>query len=587
MNVGIILVHGYTGSPKNFIPLQKTLINVYGNDAVARICLPGHDQEDVVPPFDEEAFLAVINSAFEFFLKQDRKIVLVGHSTGGVLALSYLIKKAHTPHYLILAAPPRKIDRNYFIRWNNHANGKAIDFYSTARMVTMVNKLGKKQIANTYPVLLLHGEKDELVPLSESEDWKNKNFSGPVRLVIVQKADHHLFTSHGSRFAINEVTRVLKDMVNAEGDKYQAFKEKIISVEPEVASFLARSPCSLYHLANSPSGVMLADGTPHLAPVCPTEPVIANIEITTRCNFSCPQCARSFIKQEDNDMGIDRFQRILDLLPNTYRINIVGLGEPLLHPQIVDFVIMARESQRRVSLVTNAMCLEPDLSLKLIQAGLSSIVFSIDAPREELAGEIRPGTDLEQVQRNIKTFVQLAKAQGKPSGAVFSAVSIKTVSYFAELADFIADLGADVWMVADLNFAENMKDSLWKNASQQVNDLVREGIKRAFRKNLPVLMLRGLEEFGLDKRYQDFLLLSPKQLAGRSRERTYCYSPWQTIVVDVNGEVAICDCQPGEKVGNLLQIPLEEIWNNNRMMEYRSHMLRAYPPPNCQICPRF
>jgi radical SAM protein with 4Fe4S-binding SPASM domain len=83
------------------------------------------------------------------------------------------------------------------------------------------------------------------------------------------------------------------------------------------------------------------------------------------------------------------------------------------------------------------------------------------------------------------------------------------------------------------------------------------------------------------------VLIPASQLHTRSQRRTYCFSPWQTIPVDVAGNVTLCDCQPDQVAGNLLREPLSDIWNGKIMREHRARMLSDNPPEACRVCPRF
>jgi len=231
--------------------------------------------------------------------------------------------------------------------------------------------------------------------------------------------------------------------------------------------------------------------------------------------------------------------------------------------------------------------LDGSLSHELLKAGLKSIAFSIDGAMQKITSEVKRGTDLDQVIANIKTFVGLSRSIRPISTAVFSAVSVATVQHFEELVDMVAGLGVHVLMLTDLNFRENLGHTLWKNADGRISTTIRKGVARAFKKNLPVLSIHGLEEFGLSKRYSKFLLLRPDELYHRSESRTWCFSPWQTLPVSVNGDVTLCDCQPWITAGNLLSQPLSEIWNNEVFTGHRRRMLSPDPPETCRICPRF
>ena len=583
----IVFVHGYTGSPENFGPLVRRLKASYGTESVTTVRLPDHGTNQV-PVFNQQAFVAAVAEAIDPCKKEGRLLVVIGHSTGGVLALSALRNHSISPDLLILAAAPKRIDMAYLDRWTEHRSGSIeVPFNSIAAMVSLINAVGAFKDGGSFPVLVLHGEQDDLVPSAKAYDWETGSFAGPVRTVVIPMAGHDLFCGRNGPLAVDVVVRAVSDLVDTADHGDEERIEALTAVEPEAGSFFSRSLLSTRHVARCPSGYTAADAELLLTPCVTTEPVFANIEITTRCNLRCAYCARTLFGRQGTDMPKGMFRSLLGLLPHAYRITLVGLGEPLLHPQVVDFIAEASARGRRVALVTNGMLLEGPLSRELLRAGLNSIAFSIDGATQEVASEVRRGSDLDRVIGNIRAFVELSKSAGPISTAVFSAVSVETVPHLEALIDVAAGLGVHVMMLSDLNFRENLDHTLWKNADDRISAMVRKGVTRAFRKNLPVLSVRGLEEFGLAKRYGKFLLLPPDQLYRRSESRAWCLSPWQTMPVSANGDVTLCDCQPEIVAGNLLSQPLSEIWNSEVFTGHRRRMLSADPPEICKICPRF
>ena len=63
---------------------------------------PSRAQQAGVPAFDKEAFERHISSAVRTYQEQARKIILSGHSTGGILALPTGSEGLITPGLLIL-----------------------------------------------------------------------------------------------------------------------------------------------------------------------------------------------------------------------------------------------------------------------------------------------------------------------------------------------------------------------------------------------------------------------------------------------------------------------------------------------------
>jgi MoaA/NifB/PqqE/SkfB family radical SAM enzyme/alpha-beta hydrolase superfamily lysophospholipase len=584
MSVGIILVHGYSGSSRDLQPLATALAAKFGEDSVNNLILPGHDSPQV-PEFDEHSLVNAVYAAIQTYRKGRRKIILIGHSTGGNLILAAIHKYAFTPNLLVLMAVPPKVDRGYGPRWEAHRSEKTgLPLVDVAMMVKLINATGSKSPETDFPVLILQGEEDQLVLSDQAQAWKEDNFPS-ARVVTIPGAGHDVFQSTNSRLFTDLIQRAINDLILNETEDLMSI-HSLIAVEPGFQAFFEAAPLSRSHLALSPGVQRVIAQKPALSPLSKNDPVIANIEITTYCNLQCQFCARSRLKKANTHMTFAMFRNILAVLPNTYQIVLVGLGEPLIHPHIGEFIQYAKSLKKRVGLVTNAMLLTPEISARLLDAGLDSIAFSLDGADPSLSALVRQGTNLPKVIRNIKKFVK--NAQGKPiSTAVFAAVSIDTVAQLKKLIDCVSGMRVEALMLTDINFITNLDHTLWQNYNTEIESLVKQGITHAFTKNLPVLSVHGLEEFGLKQRYHDFLIIPPGQLCQRSARHTWCLSPWQTVPIDVAGNITLCDCQPDCVIGNLFQDTFSNIWNGETMQKHRADMLSDKPPEACRICPRF
>ena len=584
MKTGIILVHGFTGISLDLQPLAEKLTNIYGKDSVKNIALPGHDGADI-PDFDENKFVECISREISAFRKQDRRIAIIGHSTGGNLALSCMYNDGFFPDLLVIAGVPFRIDSSAHDRWIKQRKGRReVPFSSVAKMVSMINRTGKRNyVSDSMYSLIIAGEEDDLVLPSDACEWTGKFNKTTTRIVTVPGAGHDIFNSPNNSFAMDIILRAISDIHDDCNDDVST----LISAEPEAGDFVIFNRLSVKHLSSSP-GVKILKGI-HVDPdsLPANEPVFANIEITTRCNFKCKYCARANVDNDSMDMDRETFIRILDLLPHAYRVTLVGLGEPLLHPGLTEFIEIASSLKRRVGLVTNASLLDTSISKDMISAGLDSIAFSLDTVNQDAASRVRKGTDIEKLIDNIRKFINIANAARPMAKAVFTALSVETIPYFNDLVETVSALGVDIMMLTDLNFGQNVKDTIWNNADSEMVSLIRNSIKNAFVKKLPVLSVHALEEFGLRSRYRNFLLLPPDQLFHRSEKKRYCFSPWQTVPVDVQGNITMCDCQPENRVGNILIDPFDEIWRGDSMSEYRRRMTGGNPPAACRVCPRF
>jgi MoaA/NifB/PqqE/SkfB family radical SAM enzyme/pimeloyl-ACP methyl ester carboxylesterase len=591
-SVGFVLVHGYLGGPGDLEPLAATLGQDDGHDAVRAVRLPAHGAGPA-PPFDTDRFVETVAAAASEHVQEGRRLAFVGHSTGGSVVLETLARHRLAPALVVLAATPRSVDASYYPRWRAGTPGVEPPLEDVAALVRLVSRVGRRPTGE-HPLLVLHGTEDELVPHGAAEAWLGEGARGIVRAVLVPGGTHRVFDGPKGPLAVDLVRRWAADILLPRSPDLEESVRSLANVEPTIGSFLALSPTSARHLALAPSGRRAEGRPPEFPPRVPWEPPFANIEVTTRCPLSCPACARTLYGVGSGEMSREAFRHVLHLLPHAYRLTIVGLGEPLLHPEIDGLVADGVARGRHMSLVTSAAVLDRDLARRLIRAGLHGITFSLDAGDPELAAAVRPGVRLERIVENIRTFLEEARSHGErdpslppPMTAVFAAVSQRTAGRLGRLVDLVAGFGIGAIMLSDLNFQENVEQTVWRRGTEASRNAVREAILTTFRHGGVALSVRALEEFGLPVGFRKGALLPPESLWQRSERHTHCASPWQTVPVSVDGTASVCDCLPRNVLGNLFESPFSGIWNGEVMTGHRRRMRSAEPPAACVICPRF
>ena len=594
--VGIIMVHGYRGMPTDWAPLVRLFVAQYGPQSIENICLPGHGVGRS-PSFDETAFLTVVAAAIDKQRANGRRIILLGHSTGGSLILTQIAQRlADDPasldalQLLVLCSTPPRIDPSYVQRWASHVVVGEMTHEDMGGFIATVNRLARrKPLRIPAPVLVVHGDADELVPVRDADQWLNGRLIAAQRQVRIAGAGHQLFLGEGAAIAVDVVVRAIQDAIQrcSSVHGYQV-PRSLYDLMPGLEPFFAAWPDSERHVKNSPAGRHAVAQEFQFESKANSEPTLANIEITTRCNLGCPACARTQLKPRSGFMSKESFCQVLAHLPHASRIVLVGLGEPLMHPEVINFVKYAVADGRRVGLVTNGMLLNSEMAQALCEAGLAGITFSIDAVNQATADRVRVGSDMEKISDNIHTLTQVSRRLGIKLGiSVFTALRGETVNQFEEIVDFVADHELDALMVTDLNFVANKSKSVRSSYSSENARIFRKAIKRAIARRLPVLSVWGLEELALDVRYMDFLILRGDQLVQRANRRSHCDAPWQSIPVRVDGNLTLCDCQPSIVIGNIHRQPLTAWWNGPAMMDHRQRMLGEDPPEACLACPRF
>ncbi len=131
------------------------------------------------------------------------------------------------------------------------------------------------------------------------------------------------------------------------------------------------------------------------------------IEPTNACNLECRACIRRVWDEPIGQMSRKTFGRIVEGLVSFSPKPVVffgGFGEPLFHPDIVDMVARTKALGATVELVTNGTLLSPEMSRRLIEAGLDMLWVSVDGATPESYADIRLGAALPEVLSNLKNF---------------------------------------------------------------------------------------------------------------------------------------------------------------------------------------
>ncbi len=189
-----------------------------------------------------------------------------------------------------------------------------------------------------------------------------------------------------------------------------------------------------------------------------------NIEPTTRCNLDCRTCIRNNWDEKLGKMTEKTFAKILaDMASFSYPLDVFfgGLGEPLSHPHIVDWVRRAKALGGSVELITNGTLLNEKLSHSLIDAGLDVIWVSIDGATPESYSDIRLGAELPNVIQNVSALRKMRPGGHHPRpviGIAFVAMK-RNIQDLPAVIALGKSLGAKRFMVSNvLPYTEEMMD---------------------------------------------------------------------------------------------------------------------------------
>tara|TARA_B100000965_G_scaffold71216_1_gene56203 strand:- start:3668 stop:4363 length:696 start_codon:yes stop_codon:yes gene_type:complete len=138
--------------------------------------------------------------------------------------------------------------------------------------------------------------------------------------------------------------------------------------------------------------------------------------ITTYCQAKCPLCARTNKKTLEKidwlplqHLPLDEYKNALDQTKPNKVISFCGdYGDPVMHPQVEDFLDYAVENNYRVQLHTNGGIRTKDWYEKIAKKYKNkvSVIFAIDGIDEETNSKYRVGVEFDRAWENMMTHAK-------------------------------------------------------------------------------------------------------------------------------------------------------------------------------------
>lgn len=282
------------------------------------------------------------------------------------------------------------------------------------------------------------------------------------------------------------------------------------------------------------------------------------IELSSACNLKCDICFRnSWIDEKQGLMSADVLGKVYQDLNKMKDVDSVvfgGMGEPLLHSEICNFVDKVSLLGIKTELITNGTLLSEDVSEQLIESGLSQLWISADESHIQSSNN-------DIFTRNINYFNSVRKNNCK-LGLTYALVN-PILDDLIRIQKFAKHLKAD-----EINISQIIPSELIEKL--EYND-------RLF----------------IGKRRVDNLLIQTE------RKLNYCpFIQENNVFVKWNGDIVPCMqllhsshtylFEEKRKVmaysfGNILNSTLVEIWNREEYKEFRERV-RNFDFPDCTLC---
>jgi len=267
------------------------------------------------------------------------------------------------------------------------------------------------------------------------------------------------------------------------------------------------------------------------------------IETVNACQARCPMCTIDDWDRRDGLMPDELFRKIayeIGLHPEVKRVHLYRDGEPLLDKKLPERVKMLKGvGVKEVGISTNVELLTHEKTAALLDAGLDSIILSIDSLKKEVYEKIRVGLDFGTVMDNAYNFVVMRNAKRSPC-QVWVRMIRQESNY-------------DEWPTYERHWKALLKDS------DRVD-------------------FRDLHHWGNQ-------LISFDRSPVKSDTKP-CIALWSLMVIFANGDVPRCNVDYNLKhpVGNLKDSTIEELWKSQVQKQVREKHLSGLRDSICVGC---
>lgn len=256
-------------------------------------------------------------------------------------------------------------------------------------------------------------------------------------------------------------------------------------------------------------------------------------------------------------MEMDNFTRIIDdISGHAFYLNMYFQGEPYLNPDFLEMIRYAKRNRLYTSTSTNAHFLDESKAEETVEAGLDRLIVSMDGLKQETYEKYRVGGSLPKVEAALRNLF-VAKQK------------LASVTPFVEL-QFIA-FGHNEHEIVALS---NLQDEF--------------GIDQVTVKTAQVYDHKGGSDLiPQDGRLSRYVRNGDGKWRVKSELPNHCWKMWHSCVITWDGDVLPCcfDKDGTYQMGNVLNVPLEDIWHGAAYNNFRQQLLSSRKQIDiCQNC---
>jgi radical SAM protein with 4Fe4S-binding SPASM domain len=328
------------------------------------------------------------------------------------------------------------------------------------------------------------------------------------------------------------------------------------------------------------------------------------VEITNACNFKCTWCPdevmdrrRGFMKKEKVFRLLDEVGEKRSWLGPIFPVKLHQMGEPMLHPDLVQIVEHAESRGVPIELNTNCGLITKDKIEGLYRAGLTNLILSYQTP-DPTSFKTRkaPRLVFDEYRDKVRLAVERKVALGARTHLEIDIMNTKHVDDQAIVSE---DEQALAFLADWIEYARTLEERHgltprvhdWDRIrSAHVLDQDENGSRYTLLDGVHLIWKRchswGNVIGGDGERAEVPLTPTATSDGVTAGDDTYCPAPYDQFVVHWNGDVVSCctDYEGHTKTANVFATSVEEVWKSTVVRQRKQDMLEGRLLDVCARC---
>jgi len=352
---------------------------------------------------------------------------------------------------------------------------------------------------------------------------------------------------------------------------------------------------------------MLRNAAPYYVPFRQSVPAPLTIywSINSVCNLRCKMCDVGMFNEEGmfyknlridrklHEIDLDVFKRVVDEVRDDKPFMAINSTEPLMYKPLADAIEYCTRNGLKTGVTTGAYTL-PKQAQKLAEAGLSRLSVSMDGP-PDVHNHIRGRADsFEHSYEGIIAFAEACRRLGrKPEIYLNCTITNMNHDRLVDFYESIKDLPVDtinftyMWFIdpetaAEQNELYGDRYAVSESCYSEWIDPNAVDVDKLYDQ---MQQLRGKENVHFSPFFSREELKVYFHDRGRFvNEAGRCLASWFFLQVLADGGVIVYTRCHSVPVGNINEQSVADIWNGEKMKNWRGFIKQVGKMPMCKRC---